>query len=137
MLHNTAFETPETRFLRFYNDGVEGRMPIGKLSNGDRVAYKLGWKTGVDKMLIISLGTGTCPEANEDLSPGDMNLIYNAKSLPSALMYAALNEQDILCRSFGKCLCGNELDREIGDLKNQNMSFPVQAKLFTTSTNSN
>ncbi len=93
--------------------------------------YKLGWKTGVDKMLIISLGTGTCPEANENLSPGDMNLIYNAKSLPSALMYAALNEQDILCRSFGKCLCGSELDREIGDLKNQNMSFPVQAKLFT------
>ena len=93
--------------------------------------YKLGWETGVDKMLIISLGTGTCPEANEDLSPSDMNLLYNAKSLPSALMYAALNEQDILCRSFGKCLYGDEIDREIGDMKDQNTSFPVQSKLFT------
>ena len=93
--------------------------------------YNLGWKTGADNMLIISLGTGTCPEANEDLSPGDMNLLYNAKSLPSALMFAALNEQDILCRSFGKCLCGNKLDREIGDLMDQSASFPVQSKLFT------
>jgi len=93
--------------------------------------YKLGWKTGADKLLIISLGTGICPEANEDLSPGDMNLLYNAKSLPSALMNAALNEQDILCRSFGKCLHGNEIDREIGDLTDQTAHFPVQSKLFT------
>lgn len=93
--------------------------------------YKLDWKTGVDNMLIISLGTGTCPEANKDLSPGDMNLLYNAKSLPSALMYAALNEQDILCRSFGKCVYGDEIDREIGDLTDQTAHFPVQSKLFT------
>jgi patatin-like phospholipase/acyl hydrolase len=93
--------------------------------------YKLDWETGVDKLLIISLGTGTCPEANEDLGPGDMNLLYNAKSLPSALMNAALNEQDILCRSFGKCIYGDEIDREIGDLIDQNTHFPAQHKLFT------
>jgi hypothetical protein len=94
-------------------------------------SYKLGWETGADKMLIISLGTGTCPEANNDLGEDDMNLLYNAKSLPSALMYAALNEQDILCRSFGKCLYGDVIDREVGDLKDQTASFPVQSKLFT------
>jgi patatin-like phospholipase/acyl hydrolase len=93
--------------------------------------YKLDWETGVDKLLIISLGTGTCPEANEDLGPSDMNLLYNAKSLPSALMNAALNEQDILCRSFGKCIYGGEIDREIGDLIDQNTHFPAQHKLFT------
>lgn len=93
--------------------------------------YNLNWATGADKMLIISLGTGTCPEANEDLSLGDMNLLYNAKSLPSALMNAALNEQDILCRSFGKCLYGDEIDSEIGDLTDQTARFPVQSKLFT------
>ena len=93
--------------------------------------YKLCWETGVDKMLIISLGTGTCPKANEDLSPTDMNLFYNAKALPSALMYAALNEQDILCRSFGKCLYGDPLDNEIGDLIDQTGNFPVHSKLFT------
>ncbi len=93
--------------------------------------YKLGWETGIDKLLIISIGTGTCPKANEDLSPGDMNLLYNAKSIPSALMNAALNEQDILCRTFGKCLYGDEIDREIGDLTDQTAYFPVQPKLFT------
>lgn len=35
--------------------------------------------------------------------PPMMNLIYNAGSIPSALMYAALNEQDFLCRTFGTC----------------------------------
>ncbi len=91
--------------------------------------YKLQWPTGDDRMLIVSIGTGTSPGANEDLGPSDMNLVYNATSLPSALMYASLNEQDLLCRAFGKCLAGDPLDREVGDLiKKQG---PVQPKLFT------
>jgi len=45
-----------------------------------------------------------------------MNLLYNAGSIPSALMFASLNEQDFLCRVFGKCLSGDPLDREIGDM---------------------
>ncbi|MBA4143671.1 MAG: hypothetical protein H0X43_11885 [Nitrosospira sp.] len=43
-------------------------------------------------------------------------MLYNAGSIPSALMAAALNEQDLLCRIFGKCLAGGELDREVGNL---------------------
>ena len=54
-------------------------------------------------MLLVSVGTGTSPKANQDLAPQDMNLIYNANSIPSALMFAALNEQDLLCRLFGDC----------------------------------
>ena len=95
--------------------------------------YKLGWETGEDKLLIVSIGTGTCPDANADLSPNEMNLLYNASSLPSALMYAALNEQDLLCRAFGNCLCGDELDREVGDMidKDGTLKRPVTSKLFT------
>jgi patatin-like phospholipase/acyl hydrolase len=95
--------------------------------------YNLGWETGEDKLLIVSIGTGTSPDANADLSPNEMNLLYNASSLPSALMFAALNEQDLLCRAFGDCLCGDELDREIGDLvdKEGTMKRPVTSKLFT------
>lgn len=78
--------------------------------------YKMGWPAGEDKMLVVSIGTGTSPQANAELGPNDMNLLYNAGSIPSALMYAALNEQDMLCRIFGKCLAGDELDREVGDL---------------------
>ncbi len=91
--------------------------------------YKLQWQTGQDRMLLVSIGTGTSPDANEDLSPSDMNLLYNATSLPSALMYASLNEQDLLCRSFGNCLAGDQLDREVGDLMKKN--GPVHPKLFT------
>lgn len=92
--------------------------------------YKMGWPVGEDKMLVVSIGTGTCPQANADLDPNEMNLLYNASSVPSALMYAALNEQDLLCRVFGNCLAGDELDREVGDLRN--VKGPVGPKrLFT------
>ncbi len=79
--------------------------------------YKMGWATGEDQLLMVSVGTGTSPNANADLAPDEMNLVYNATSLPSALMYAALNEQDLLCRVFGRCLAGDDLDREVCDLK--------------------
>lgn len=92
--------------------------------------YKMNWSAGEDRMLVVSIGTGTSPQANTDLSPNQMNLIYNASSIPSALMYAALNEQDTLCRIFGKCLAGDELDREVGNLIG--VEAPVgPRKLFT------
>lgn len=91
--------------------------------------YKMNWLAGENKLLIVSVGTGTSPKANKNLNEGDMNLIYNAGSIPSALMFAALNEQDLLCRVFGKCLMGDMLDREVGDLKNAR--GPVSPKLFT------
>lgn len=91
--------------------------------------YNLNWAAGQDKLLIVSVGTGTSPQANADLAPDDMNLIYNAGSIPSALMYAALNEQDFLCRTFGACLAGDPLDREVGDMIGQ--KGPVMPKLFT------
>lgn len=91
--------------------------------------YNLRWATGEEKLLVVSVGTGTSPQANADLAPDEMNLIYNAGSIPSALMYAALNEQDFLCRTFGKCLAGDPLDREVGDMIGR--SGPVAPKLFT------
>ena len=69
--------------------------------------------------------------ANKNLQPEEMNIIYNASSLPSALMYAASNEQDFLCRVFGKCLHGDRLDLEVLDLIGANGPGPVTPKLFT------
>ena len=91
--------------------------------------YKMGWATGADQLLVVSVGTGTSPKANADLAPDEMNVVYNATSLPSALMLAALNEQDLLCRVFGNCLAGDMLDREVGDLIGK--KGPVSPKLFT------
>jgi len=79
-------------------------------------AYNLAWPAGEKEMLLVSIGTGTDPKANANLAPGQMNLLYNASSIPSALMFAASNEQDFLCRVFGKCLVGDPLDREIHNM---------------------
>jgi predicted acylesterase/phospholipase RssA len=91
--------------------------------------YKLQWATGTDKMLVVSVGTGTSPQANANLQSSEMNILYNAGSIPSALMFAALNEQDFLCRVFGDCLAGTALDLEIGDMIGKR--GPVAPKLFT------
>ncbi len=87
-----------------------------------------GWKTGVDNMLIISIGTGTSAGENYSLRPDEMNLIFNATTIPSALMYAALNEQDFLCRVFGDCVSGPLLDREVDSMIGSR--GPLNSKLF-------
>lgn len=93
--------------------------------------YRLEWPTGEDKMLLVSIGTGIAANANKNLTPEQMNIIYNASSLPSAFMFAASNEQDFLCRVFGKCLNGGMLDEEVLDMKGDNGQGPVNPKLFT------
>ena len=91
--------------------------------------YRLCWETGAEKMLIVSVGTGASANAHANLSPEEMNLLYNAGTIPSALMAAALHEQDFLCRIFGKCLAGDMLDREVGDVIGQGIKDAP--KLFT------
>ena len=89
---------------------------------------KRGWKTGVDEMLIVSVGTGTSAGENDSLKPDEMNLLFNATTIPSALMFAALNEQDFLCRVFGDCVAGPPLDREVDTMMPS--QGPLNAKLF-------
>lgn len=91
--------------------------------------YAVRWPAGEERMLVVSIGTGTSPAANLNLAPEAMNLLYNAGSIPSALMLASLNEQDLLCRVFGACRAGDPLDSEVGDLIGG--QGPVNPKLFT------
>jgi len=89
------------------------------------------WQTGREKMLIVSVGTGTSPGVKQGLQAQDMNLLFNATTIPSALMFAALNEQDLLCRVFGDCRAGDPLDREIGDVRGSAGPLAPAQKLFT------
>jgi hypothetical protein len=94
--------------------------------------YRLGWQTGEDKMLLVSIGTGFAAEANKNLKAEEMNLIYSASSIPAGLMTAALQEQDLLCRMFGNCRSGDPstIDLELGGL--MPASIPgLEKKLFT------
>jgi hypothetical protein len=89
------------------------------------------WAAGADKMLIVSVGTGTSPNARYGLDPDEMNLLFNATTIPSALMLAALTEQDLLCRVFGDCLAGDPLDREVDTLMSSSGPLAREQKLFT------
>jgi hypothetical protein len=91
--------------------------------------YNLNWSAGENNMLLVSVGTGTTPNIYEDIQPSDMHKLFQASSLPLALMFATQNEQDLLCRVFGKCLVGDPLDREVGDLVEK--KGPVNPKFFT------
>ncbi len=74
-------------------------------------AYKLNWEVGENKLLIISIGTGS------SASGGDYhNLADTLSSLPSNLMYAIQTDQDINCRTAGRCTYGAPIDRELKDM---------------------
>src|SRR5262249_23174432 len=78
-----------------------------------------------------SVGTGTSPDTRQGLDPDEMNLLFNATAIPSALMLAALTEQDLLCRVFGDCLAGDPLDREVDTLIASSGPLAREQKLFT------
>jgi patatin-like phospholipase/acyl hydrolase len=90
--------------------------------------FGINWATGAEKLLVVSVGTGVNANAKDNLKPSDMHLLYNASSIPGALMNAAKSEQDWLCRVFGDAKVGLPLDRELGDMLGQH---GPGAKLFT------
>jgi patatin-like phospholipase/acyl hydrolase len=117
MYNNPAFQL----FLMATNDHFWPKAPKGQR----------GWTTGVDNMLVVSVGTGMIPDVNAQLVPSQMKLPFSASSIPSALMFAALNQQDFLCRVFGDCLAGDLLDCEVGDMIGSSGPLAPEKKLFT------
>jgi predicted acylesterase/phospholipase RssA len=74
-------------------------------------AYNLNWEKGEDKLLIVSVGTGAAP------TEGDYkNLLDTATSIPTNLMYAMQVDQDVNCRTVGRCTFGEAIDREVGTM---------------------
>jgi patatin-like phospholipase/acyl hydrolase len=92
-------------------------------------AYRLRWPVGERRLLLVSVGTGFNPKANANLRRSGMHLGYTAASVPSALMFAAMNQQDMLCRILGRCRCGEPIDNEVGTL--QKPALPLHERLFT------
>lgn len=78
--------------------------------------YKIGWASGADKLLIVSVGTGSVAKARPGLKPADMWLLDSAKTVPGALMNAASAGWDMACRVLGECRWGGPIDREFGDM---------------------
>jgi|ERR1017187_2976905 hypothetical protein len=77
------------------------------------VPYRLNWKAGEKNLLVVSVGTGSA--ANPSFK-SSTNLVANVAGLPGHLMYAISNEQDIACRTVGRCTHGPWIDRELFDM---------------------
>jgi patatin-like phospholipase/acyl hydrolase len=78
--------------------------------------YHIQWQTGVDQLLVVSVGTGNAPARRDNLKPEELWLLDHAKTIPSALMNAATAGWDMVCRTIGECRFGGEIDGEFGDM---------------------
>ncbi len=79
-------------------------------------AYRLNWKTGEENLLIVSVGTGAAESLGATAAAPNKNIVSTVAGLPGELMYSIQVDQDINCRTIGRCTYGAHLDREILDL---------------------
>jgi predicted acylesterase/phospholipase RssA len=79
-------------------------------------AYKLNWRRGEQDLLVVSLGTGTAPVVGTTADDPESNLLAAAVNTLGAVMGQAQTDQDLNCRTVGRCSYGRFLDREVGDL---------------------
>jgi hypothetical protein len=78
--------------------------------------YRLGWSRGESKLMLVSVGTGGAARRGADAQQPETNVAANLAGLPGALMGGAAVDQDVNCRVIGRCVYGDVIDREIGDL---------------------
>jgi hypothetical protein len=67
-------------------------------------------------LLLVSVGTGSAPTEGATAGDPDHNLLSTGLGIPGALMYASLLDQDINCRTVGRCTHGDVIDRELLDM---------------------
>lgn len=67
-------------------------------------------------MLLVSVGTGSAPKVGPAFEHPDQSIPFQIPGLISALMHSAEVDQDINCRTVGRCVYGNVIDRELGDM---------------------
>ena len=79
--------------------------------------YKVEWETGVDKMILVSVGTGRIPSGIGSRRGDQMNMLFHAQTIPIALMDSISLQQDMICRTIGYCKEGEQIDSEVGSLR--------------------
>lgn len=78
--------------------------------------YRLDWPTGERNLLLVSVGTGAAATAGATAADPTSNMVSTGLTVPGALMYGALVDQDINCRTVGRCTYGDVIDRELLDM---------------------
>jgi len=78
--------------------------------------YRNCWPAGADKVRLISVGTLRFASADALLKAEQLGWFHAAKNVPKALMDTSSLQQDMVCRTIGKCLFGGVIDDEVGDM---------------------
>lgn len=74
--------------------------------------YRIGWPTGADKMLLVSIGTGA---ADPDVKKANITAVHAIKVLLS-LMDDCASLQETLLQWLSSSPTAREIDSELGDL---------------------
>ncbi len=113
-----AAGTPDEKTFVFVDGGVTTYNNPAFLAFQMATAspYAMNWATGADRMLIVSVGTGSAAKERRDVTAGQMHVLHTAVSVPGALMNAASAGWDMACRLLGDCRFGPQIDREYGDM---------------------
>ena len=92
--------------------------------------YRLAWKTGTEKMLLVSVGSGSASSAGGYFGGDELSdSIGTFNAVPNALLRSSVGYQDLLCRVFGDVVYGDPIDREVGDMIS--LDDAPHRKLFT------
>jgi patatin-like phospholipase/acyl hydrolase len=91
-------------------------------------AYQLSWAQGERNLQIVSIGTGA---ANTPSFKANFNIATNLVGLPGILMYGMQVDQDINCRTAGRCTYGDLIDREVRDLTCRDINEPCTIDAWT------
>jgi hypothetical protein len=97
-------------------------------------AYRLNWKTGEKNLLLVSVGTGAAESMGATASSPNKNIVSTVTGLAGGLMYAMQVEQDINCRTIGRCTYGARLDREMHDLVPREVDSDITSPVIPLTT---
>lgn len=75
--------------------------------------YQVGWRTGLDQLHLISIGTGQSRALISESLRRFVDLLGFASMVPRGLMDSISREQDLLCRALGRTLYGDPIDSEL------------------------
>ncbi len=79
--------------------------------------YGLRWPTGEQRLTLVSIGSGEVRHRRIGVPAESVNLWHAIRGVPQAMLQATIREQDLLCRTFGRCRTGGPIDLELGDLR--------------------
>lgn len=91
-------------------------------------AYRMNWETGVDRLMVVSVGTGFERVRYAHADASRLHLLHHVQYVPAALIASGVQEQDLMCRVLGECRFGAGLDAEVGDLIGAGLLRPEEKK---------